>query len=309
MKLFRFLFLFLGLLSNGVAGQDPDVSVFLYDASGHPIASTSSALDAFLTNSTIAVTQSGPWTTGRTWALSSGTDSASCVQGTSPWVVSGTATVSGTVTTNQGAPGPTASPWPVSAIQNTLPWVTNISQFGGSNISIGTGASGSGIPRVTVSNDSNILATQSSTWTVQQGATPTAIANAWPVKPTDGTNSLTIKSASTAALITDTAIVITDRPDNVGTPTQTSVSCAATSTTLLAANTATMFLSIRNPTTSTVTIWINVAGAAAVVGVPSIDLAPGSEADFFAEGSGFLPTSQINCISSGGASSVALMYK
>lgn len=489
--------------------------------------------------------QSGTWTTGRTWTLGSGTDSVTSFQGTSPWV-------------------------------------TNISQFGGTNISTGTGASGTGIPRVTVSNDSNVLSTQSGTWTVQQGASPTTVANAWPVKLTDGTstaaikpastaavatdtaqvvaispnntvgitqstspwvsnitqfgsnnvvtgtgnsgvgiprvtisndssitnisgtislpsgaatasnqtnasqktqivdgsgnvigptmtfsgvnylpvsnpvdvassivtvttqdllsttavgfanqslisgtptagsaasfsfssiqtamvlisgtwtgtlslevsenggttweprsihvigtntfassitanvagsmnatgksniraratsamtgtasvqlifsdnasnmyvanalrlvdgsaipsvNTLTIKSASTSPLFTDTAAVMTLRPDNVGTPTQTSVSCAATSTTLLAASTATNFISIRNPTTSTVTIWINVAGAAAVVGVPSIDLAPGSEADFFAEGSGFLPTSQINCISSGGASSVALMYK
>lgn len=54
----------------------------------------------------IPSTQSGTWTTGRTWALSSGTDSVSAVQGTSPWVVSGTvaATQSGawTVTANAG---------------------------------------------------------------------------------------------------------------------------------------------------------------------------------------------------------------
>ena len=43
---------------------------------------------------------------------------------------------------------------------------SNIAQVGGVNISTGTGASGAGIPRVTVSNDSNILATQSGTWTV-----------------------------------------------------------------------------------------------------------------------------------------------
>ena len=73
--------------------------------------------------------------------------SLSVTQGTSPWVVSGT------VTSNQG----------------TSPWVTNVSQFGGSAIVTGTGASGSGIPRVTVSNDSNILATQSGIWTVQPG--------------------------------------------------------------------------------------------------------------------------------------------
>jgi len=60
-----------------------------------------------------------------------------------------TQAVSGTVTANQG----------------TSPWLDNVTQFGSTNISTGTGASGAGIPRVTVSNDSNILATQSGTWT------------------------------------------------------------------------------------------------------------------------------------------------
>lgn len=58
--------------------------------------------------------------------------------------------ISGTVTANQG----------------TTPWVENVSQFGGSAVVTGTGASGAGIPRVTVSNDSNILATQSGTWNI-----------------------------------------------------------------------------------------------------------------------------------------------
>lgn len=53
--------------------------------------------------------------------------------------------VSGTVTANQG----------------TSPWVDNITQFGGVNLSTGTGASGTGIPRVTVSNDSSLAANQS----------------------------------------------------------------------------------------------------------------------------------------------------
>jgi hypothetical protein len=51
-----------------------------------------------------------------------------------------------------------------SVTQGTSPWVDNVSQFGGTNVSTGTGTSGLGIPRVTVSNDSNILATQSGTW-------------------------------------------------------------------------------------------------------------------------------------------------
>lgn len=49
-------------------------------------------------------------------------------------------TVTGTVTANQG----------------TSPWVENVSQFGGANVVTGVGASGAGIPRVTLSNDSVI---------------------------------------------------------------------------------------------------------------------------------------------------------
>lgn len=41
----------------------------------------------------------------------------------------------------------------------------DLASVGGTNISTGTGASGAGIPRVTVSNDSNVLVTQSGTWT------------------------------------------------------------------------------------------------------------------------------------------------
>lgn len=68
--------------------------------------------------------------------------------------ISGTVPISGTITANQG----------------TSPWVTNVSQFGGSAVVTGTGTSGAGIPRVTVSNDSNILATQSGSWTVTANA-------------------------------------------------------------------------------------------------------------------------------------------
>lgn len=39
------------------------------------------------------------------------------------------------------------------------PWTSNVTQFGSSNVVTGTGASGSGIPRVTVSNDSQIANT------------------------------------------------------------------------------------------------------------------------------------------------------
>jgi hypothetical protein len=56
----------------------------------------------------------------------------------------------------------------------------NITQFGGTNVVTGVGASGAGIPRVTVANDSNILATQSGTWNIGTVTTLTGITNALP---------------------------------------------------------------------------------------------------------------------------------
>lgn len=178
---------------------------------------------------TVAATQSGTWTVqpGNTanttpWltTISQGGNSAS-VSASNALKVDGSAVtqpVSGTVTANQGG----------------APWSQNVTQFGGVNISTGTGASGTGIPRVTVANDSNILATQSGTWTVAQGA-PNSLANKWPVQVTDGTNTMptadvasraqfdkitdgtntaAVKAASTAAVAADPALVVAISPNN-----------------------------------------------------------------------------------------------
>lgn len=284
-----------GITSNQAAGtrNGLDIEILVSGAIVDPRSRTWSLIN---TTDSVNSVQSGTWTTGRTWTLLNTTDSVNSVQ-------SGTWTTGRTWSLSSGTDS-------VSATQGTSPWVSNITQFGGVGLSTGTGASGTGIPRVTVSNDSNILATQSGTWTVQQGGTPTTVGNSWTVKPTDGTNVITFKAASTTPVIADTALVTSERPDNVGTPTMASVSCALTSTTLLAAGTATNFLSIRNPTTSLVTVWIRFDGSAAAAAVPSIDLPPGAEADFFAFGTSFLPTAQFNCISGGAtASSLAMYYK
>jgi hypothetical protein len=42
----------------------------------------------------------------------------------------------------------------LAVTQSTSPWVDNVSQFGGNPVVTGTGTSGVGIPRVTVSSDS-----------------------------------------------------------------------------------------------------------------------------------------------------------
>lgn len=66
----------------------------------------------------------------------------------------------------------------------TTPWVDNVTQFGGVALSTGTGASGTGIPRVTVSNDSQ-------------------------VKVWDGSNQATVKAAATnASAASDTSLVV-----------------------------------------------------------------------------------------------------
>lgn len=133
--------------------------VLASDQSSIPVAATQSGAWTVSVSGSVAVTQStSPW-------VVSGTVTSN--QGTSPWVVSGTvaATQSGTWTTGRTwtlASGTDS----VSVVQSTTPWVSNVSQFGGNNVVTGTGVSGIGIPRVTVSNDSNILATQSGTWNI-----------------------------------------------------------------------------------------------------------------------------------------------
>jgi hypothetical protein len=147
-------------------------------------------------------------------------------------------TPSGGVVTIQGVSGGTVVPvsGTVAVTQSTSPWADNITQFGGTNISTGTGASGAGIPRVTVSNDSNILATQSGSWTVTDNqGTPNTLANKWPVQVTDGTNTMptgdavgraifekitdgtntaAVKAASTAAVATDPSLVVGFSPNS-----------------------------------------------------------------------------------------------
>jgi|ERR1019366_2402410 hypothetical protein len=125
------------------------------------------ALDATLAKTTIAlsaalgsntqtlvggsVTTSAPtYITGNINPLSLTTTGALRVDGSGV-----TQPVSGTITANQGG----------------APWSQNVTQFGGTNISTGTGVGGVGIPRVTVSNDSNVLITPPTLTKGTQGAT------------------------------------------------------------------------------------------------------------------------------------------
>jgi hypothetical protein len=114
-------------------------------------------------------------------------------QGTSPWIVAGGGTAGTAATgvvTVQGIASMTKLLVTPDSVALPANQSVNVSQFGGTNVVTGTGAGGSGIPRVTVSNDSNVLATQSGTWTVQPGNTPNT--SAWLVQTVPGTtNGLT----------------------------------------------------------------------------------------------------------------------
>lgn len=91
-----------------------------------------------------------------------------------------------------------------------------------------------------------------------------------------------------------------------GPVTQAAVSCAATNTTLLAAGAATKFITVQVPPTAAATVWVNVSGDAATTAAPNIGLQPGSSTTWGT--SGFLPTEQLNCISTTGTISVSVLY-
>lgn len=107
---------------------------------------------------TVAVTQSGTWTTGRTWNLSSVSDSVAAAQsgawtvtanqGTSPWVVSlASTTITGTVAVTQ------SGTWNVG-ITGTPSF--NLSQVGGSAIALGQTTMAKSLPVVIASDQSNL---------------------------------------------------------------------------------------------------------------------------------------------------------
>lgn len=179
----------------------------------------------------IPVTQSGVWTTGRTWTLSSGTDSVSVTgtiavtQSTSPWIISGTVLVSNlptTVDTNYGVVG-----------VNTIRTASQIGNSTG-QADFNAGITSAQTLRVVLPTDqTSIPVTQSGTWTTgrtwtlssgtdsisipgtvavtqstspwvvsgtvtsNQG-TPNTIGNAWPTKVTDGTDTLLVDADGSA---------------------------------------------------------------------------------------------------------------
>lgn len=207
------------LRTDGSATTQPisgSVSVSNFPATQAVTQSTS----PWVVSGTVAATQSGAWTTGRTWSLLNTTDSVNVgnfpasqvvsqptaaslnatvvqssganlhvnvdsaptttvtgtvavTQSTSPWVVStaqlpttlGAKTTANSTAVNiasdqtvpiSGSVSVSNFPATTAVTQSTSPWVENVSQFGGSNVVTGVGNSGAGIPRFTISSDSNI---------------------------------------------------------------------------------------------------------------------------------------------------------
>lgn len=134
----------------------------------------------------VAVTQStSPWVVSGTVTANAGTNlntsalaldtsvngllraQASTTSGqTGPIIQGAVTTASPTYTTGQTNPLSLTTSGALRVDTSGTTASQNITQFGGTNLSTGTGASGAGIPRVTVANDSNILATQSGTWNI-----------------------------------------------------------------------------------------------------------------------------------------------
>lgn len=169
----------------------------------------------------IPVSQSGTWTVGRTWALTSGTDSVSAVQ-SGTWNITN---ISGTVSLPTGASTSANQSTEITAINNLS------AKFG----SLGQKSSSGSAPVVLASDQSAIPVTQSGSWTVNQG-TANTVGNAWPVMNTDGTNTAAVKAASTPPSSTDPALVVAISPNSPVTaapPTNTSatgnltVACAS----------------------------------------------------------------------------------
>jgi histone H3/H4 len=91
-------------------------------------------------------------------------------------------------------------------------FISNIAQLGGQTITMGTGVRTAGTQRVTIATDDIVQASQSGTWTVQPGNTVNT--TPWRIRPSDGTNDVNIKAASTAASVTDPSLVVALSPNS-----------------------------------------------------------------------------------------------
>lgn len=175
-------------------------------------------------DSSINAVQSGTWTVqpGNT-------------ANTTPWLVNlaaGSAVIGHVITDTGSTTAVTALP-SIPTGANTIgavtqasgPWTQNITQFGGTNISTGTGAGGTGIPRVTVSNDSAII---------NNGFATTSA----PTYTTSTYNPLSLDTAGNLRVVTASSSTQTLAPTGSSTAALSHASTTALGTSLVASATA-----------------------------------------------------------------------
>lgn len=136
------------------------------DQSAIPVTQSTSP---WVVSGTVLATQSGSWTTGRTWTLSSTTDSVNVdnfpstfavTQGTSPWVVSGTigATQSGTWNINNIS-GTVSLPSGASTSANQTTEIASLASIDGKLNSLGQKTMANSVPVVIASDQSAVTVT------------------------------------------------------------------------------------------------------------------------------------------------------
>lgn len=99
---------------------------------------------------------------------------------------------------------------------------------------------------------------------------------------------------------------VTISPNPASAINQVAVTCGTASTSMLAANAATVFITVSVPTTSAA-IWVNWANVAAVSAPPSEQIAPGGSKTWLAT-VGVVPSAASFCIAAS-ASPVTVEYK
>jgi VCBS repeat-containing protein len=234
--------------------------------------------------SAIPASQSGTWTTGRTWSLLNTTDSVNAVQ-------SGTWTTGRTWTLSSGTDSVAATQsgtWTVQPgnVANTTAWLVT-----------GTGGT--------------FPATQSGTWTVQPGNT--ANTTPWLTKLNDGTNSFTVKAASTAAVASDTAVVVAVSPNNsvaTKSPVNANGSLSAnnsvtgTESNIAApSNAVGVIVQARDANTANVSYGFNNA-TTAILASGGLQLQPGRDSGFIPVGTG----AYLHLISASGTQTVDVQW-
>jgi hypothetical protein len=184
-----------------------------------------------------------------------------------------------------------------SVTQGTVPWADNITQFGGSNVVTGTGASGSGIPRVTVSNDSVVGLTGTlPAFASTPAFTISGTLPAFAAIPTFSINQTTPGSTNLVSTTPKT-----------GTWAISGCTVGTSSSQCIATSTVVNHVQIQN-TSSSASIACTWNGGTAVLNSNgSVQLAPGQPASWGPNTAG-VPPGALNCIASAASTPLYVEY-